>query len=146
MVFFGEYRSKIDKQGRIIIPAKLREQIITSRNRNVYITRGLEMCLFLFSQKTWENQSERLKSLPFTKGDPRAFARLFFSGAYKSKIDNQGRMLIPPNLLEYAEIKERVAIIGVGTRIEIWDEKKWEEYFKKALPLYGEISEKLMEL
>ena len=142
MVYFGEFRSKLDKQGRIVIPSKMREQL---KGRNVYLTRGLEECLFLFSENIWKAQSEKLKTLPFTKGDPRAFTRLFFSGAYKTKIDKQGRLNIPSNLVIYAGIKNSVVIIGVGTRIEIWDEKKWEEYYKKFLSSYAEISEKLME-
>ncbi len=142
MVYFGEFRSKLDKQGRIVIPSKMREQL---KGNNVYLTRGLEECLFLFSENVWKSQSEKLKTLPFTKGDPRAFTRLFFSGAYKTKIDKQGRLNIPSNLVGYAGIKNSVVIIGVGTRIEIWDEKKWEEYYKKFLPSYAEISEKLME-
>ena len=142
MVYFGEFRSKLDKQGRIVIPSKMREQL---KGNNVYLTRGLEECLFLFSENVWKSQSEKLKTLPFTKGDPRAFTRLFFSGAYKTKIDKQGRLNIPSNLAGYAGIKNSVVIIGVGTRIEIWDEKKWEEYYKKFLPSYAEISEKLME-
>ncbi len=142
MVYFGEFRSKLDKQGRIVIPSKMREQL---KGNNVYLTRGLEECLFLFSENVWKSQSEKLKTLPFTKGDPRAFTRLFFSGAYKTKIDKQGRLNIPSNLVGYAGIKNSVVIIGVGTRIEIWDEKKWEEYYRKFLPSYAEISEKLME-
>ena len=142
MVYFGEFRSKLDKQGRIVIPSKMREQL---KGSNVYLTRGLEECLFLFSENVWKLQSEKLKILPFTKGDPRAFTRLFFSGAYRTKIDKQGRLNIPSNLVDYAGIKSSVVIIGVGTRIEIWDEKKWEEYYKKFLPSYAEISEKLME-
>ena len=142
MVYFGEFRSKLDKQGRIVIPSKMREQL---KGRNVYLTRGLEECLFLFSENVWKSQSEKLKTLPFTKGDPRAFTRLFFSGAYKTKIDKQGRLNIPSNLVIYAGIKNSVVIIGVGTRIEIWDEKKWEEYYKRFLSSYAEISEKLME-
>jgi len=142
MVYFGEFRSKLDKQGRIVIPSKMREQL---KGRNVYLTRGLEECLFLFSENVWKSQSEKLKILPFTKGDPRAFTRLFFSGAYRTKIDKQGRLNIPSNLVVYAGIKNSVVIIGVGTRVEIWDEEKWEEYYKKFLPSYAEISEKLME-
>jgi len=142
MVYFGEFRSKLDKQGRIVIPSKMREQL---KGKNVYLTRGLEECLFLFSENVWKSQSEKLKILPFTKGDPRAFTRLFFSGAYRTNIDKQGRLNIPSNLAVYAGIENSVVIIGVGTRIEIWDEKKWEEYYKKFLPSYAEISEKLME-
>ncbi|HOV21681.1 MAG TPA: division/cell wall cluster transcriptional repressor MraZ [bacterium] len=141
MVYFGEFRSKLDKEGRIVIPSKMREQL---KDRNVYITRGFEECLFLFSETIWNSQTEKLKTLPFTKGDPRAFTRLFFSGAYRTKIDKQGRLNIPLTLTNYAKINNGVVIIGVGFRIEIWDEKKWDEYYKKFLPSYAEISEKLI--
>jgi len=146
MVFFGEYRGKIDNQGRLVIPAKLRASLGNKKKKLVYITRGLENCLFLFSEKIWNSQSEKLKLLPFTKGDPRAFTRLFFSGVYQSEIDKQGRILIPAYLLQYAEIKEKIVIVGVGTRIEIWEEEKWDKYFSHSLLSYGELAEKLIEL
>jgi len=145
MVFFGEYRVRIDGQGRIVIPAKLRMLLRNKKRSVVYLSRGLENCLFLFPEKVWANQSEKLKLLPFTKGDPRAFTRLFFSGTYQSKLDNQGRVLVPSNLLQYAGMKERVVIVGVGMRIELWDEGKWEEYFSRSLSSYGELAEKLIE-
>lgn len=146
MVYFGEFRGKTDKQGRIVIPAKLRSLISTGRNSPVYLIKGLENCLFIFSEKEWKNQSTKLKELPFTKGDPRTFTRLFFSGAFQSNVDKQGRILIPANLLEYAGINENIVIIGAGTRIELWDEDKWEKYYANSLKTYEEISEKLMEL
>ena len=145
MVFFGEYRGKIDSQGRVVIPSKLRNLLRSKKKNFVYLSRGLENCLFLFSEKIWGSQSEKLKLLPFTKGDPRAFTRLFFSGTYQSKLDNQGRVLIPLNLLQYAGMKESVVIVGVGMRIELWDERKWEEYFSHSLSSYGELAEKLIE-
>jgi len=146
MVFFGEFRGKIDSQGRVVIPAKLRNLLGNKKGSSVYITRGLENCLFIFSEKVWESQSEKLKTLPFTKGDPRAFTRLFFSGTYQSKIDRQGRILIPSNLLQYAGIKEKIVIVGVGTRIELWAEERWDKYFSQSLPSYSELAEKLVEL
>ncbi len=146
MVYFGEFRGRTDQQGRIVIPAKLRSLISTGKNSPVYLIKGLENCLFIFSEKEWKNQSTKLKDLPFTRGDPRTFTRLFFSGAFQSNVDKQGRILIPVNLLEYAGIKENIVIIGAGTRIEVWDEEKWDRYYANSLKTYEEISEKLMEL
>jgi len=146
MVYFGEFRGKTDKQGRIVIPSKLRNFLSVKKNKNIYITKGLEYCLFIFSDKMWSNQSAKLKDLPFTKGNPRTFTRLFFSGAFQSQIDKQGRILIPSNLLEYAGIKENIVIIGAGTRVEIWDEKRWNEYYELSLKTYENISEQLMEM
>jgi len=146
MVYFGEFRGKTDKQGRIVIPAKLRS-LISSRNKSsVYIIKGLENCLFIFSEKEWKIQSAKLKELPFTRGNPRTFTRLFFSGAFQSNMDKQGRVLIPAGLLKYAGIDENVVIIGAGTRIELWDENRWIKYYTDSLKTYEEISEKLMEL
>ncbi|MDD3726180.1 MAG: division/cell wall cluster transcriptional repressor MraZ [Candidatus Ratteibacteria bacterium] len=146
MVYFGEFRGKVDKQGRIVIPSKMRGLLSVKQNGVVYITKGLENCLFIFSEKMWESQSTKLKDLPFTKGNPRTFTRLFFSGAFQSHIDKQGRILIPANLLNYACIQENIVIIGAGTRVEVWDEKKWNEYYEQSLKIYEDISEKLMEM
>ncbi|HOL23014.1 MAG TPA: division/cell wall cluster transcriptional repressor MraZ, partial [bacterium] len=136
----------VDKQGRIVIPSKLRNILSVKKDGAIYITRGLENCLFIFSEKMWENQSTKLKDLPFTKGDPRTFTRLFFSGTFQSHIDRQGRILIPAHLLNYAGITESIVIIGAGTRVEVWDEKKWDDYYEKSLKVYEDISEKLMEM
>jgi MraZ protein len=146
MVYFGEFRGKTDKQGRIVIPAKLRSLISTGKKNPVYIIKGLENCLFIFSQQEWKSQSTKLKELPFTRGNPRTFTRLFFSGAFQSNVDRQGRILIPSQLLEYAGIKENTVIIGAGTRIELWDEDRWKRYYVNSLKTYEEISEKLIEL
>ncbi|HNS31394.1 MAG TPA: division/cell wall cluster transcriptional repressor MraZ [bacterium] len=149
MVYFGEFRGKTDKQGRIVIPAKLRSPFRDSsegKNGSVFITKGLENCLFIFSEQVWENQTAKLRELPFTKGDPRTFTRLFFSGAAQSNIDGQGRIIIPFNLIQYAQIKEKIVLIGAGTRIEIWDEKNWARYYADSLKTYEAISEKLMEI
>jgi MraZ protein len=148
MVHFGEFRGKIDKQGRILIPVKLRNQlmkVMDEKSAPLFITKGLENCLFIFSEKIWENQSEKLRELPFTKGDPRTFTRLFFSSAFQSNMDKQGRILIPLNLIQYAHIKENVVLIGVDTRIEIWDEERWNKYYANALKTYEVVSEKLTE-
>jgi|LSQX01.3.fsa_nt_gb MraZ protein len=148
MVHFGEFRGKIDKQGRILIPAKLRSQlaqVMGNRPGSLFITKGLENCLFIFSEKIWENQSEKLRELPFTKGDPRTFTRLFFSSAFQADMDKQGRLSIPLNLIQHAQIKENIVLIGVDTRIEIWDEEKWDKYYTNALKTYETISEKLTE-
>ncbi len=149
MVYFGEFRGKADKQGRIVIPAKLRNQFEKGsgkRNVSLFITKGLENCLFIFTEQVWESQNSRLRELPFTKGDPRTFTRLFFSGAAQSGIDSQGRILLPGNLINYAGIRENIVLIGAGTRMEIWDEEKWDSYYADSLKTYENISEKLMEM
>ena len=145
-MFIGEYSGRIDDKGRVVIPAKLRKILLESQVYSVYITRGLENSIFVFPEKDWNIQTEKLKSLPFTKGDPRAFTRLFFSGAFNSKVDRQGRISLPQSLVAYSHLKENFVILGVGDRLEIWAEEIWEEYSKQALGSYVKIAETLLQI
>ena len=123
-MLIGEYEHSLDAKGRLIIPAKLREDI----GEKFIITKGLDGCLFGFSQSEWTNFEEKLKTLPLTNKNARDFVRFFLSGAIECEIDKQGRFLIASNLREYATMEKEVVIIGVGTRIEIWNRDKWKTY------------------
>ena len=123
-MLIGEYEHSLDVKGRLIMPAKLREDI----GANFILTKGLDGCLFGFSKKEWEQFEEKLKSLPLTNKNARDFVRFFLSGAVNSEIDKQGRFLIASNLREYASMEKEVVIIGVGTRIEFWSKDKWLNY------------------
>ena len=126
-MLIGEYEHSLDDKGRVIMPAKLRIDI----GERFIITKGLDGCLFVFSQVEWSNFETKLKELPLTNKNARDFVRFFLSGATECEIDKQGRFLIVTNLREYANIKKEVVIIGVGTRIEIWDKSKWKDYNDK---------------
>ena len=106
------------------MPAKLREDM----GEKFIITKGLDGCLFGFSQNEWENFETKLKTLPLTNKNARDFVRFFLSGAMECEIDKQGRFLISSNLRNVATLEKEVVIIGVGTRIEIWNKDKWKEY------------------
>lgn len=106
------------------MPAKLRADI----GEKFIITKGLDGCLFVFSQNEWSNFESKLKELPLTNKNARDFVRFFLSGATECEIDKQGRFLIVNNLREYANIIKEVIIIGVGTRLEIWNKEKWKKY------------------
>lgn len=123
-MLIGEYEHSLDAKGRLIMPAKLREDI----GEKFIITKGLDGCLFGFSQSEWTNFEEKLKTLPLTNKNARDFVRFFLSGATECEIDKQGRFLIAGNLRQYANLEKEVAIIGVGTRIEIWNKEKWKQY------------------
>ena len=123
-MLIGEYEHSLDDKGRVIMPAKLRIDI----GERFIITKGLDGCLFVFSQAEWSNFETKLKELPLTNKNARDFVRFFLSGATECEIDKQGRFLIVNNLRDYANITKEVVIIGVGTRIEIWDRAKWKEY------------------
>lgn len=141
-MFMGEYNHTVDKKGRLIMPAKFREML----NDKFIITKGLDHCLFVYPIDEWEFIEQKLRSLPFTQKDARAFVRFFFSGALETEIDKQGRILIPPNLREFAKINKEVVVIGVSTRIEIWSREEWESYRNDAELSYEQIAEKMVEL
>ncbi|PKM86269.1 MAG: cell division/cell wall cluster transcriptional repressor MraZ [Firmicutes bacterium HGW-Firmicutes-12] len=141
-MFTGEYQHGIDEKGRMIVPAKFREVL----GEMFMITKGLDSCLFVYPQTEWKILENKLKNLPFTNKDARAFARFFFSGAGECETDKQGRILINGNLREYAGIIKDVVIIGVGGRIEIWAKEIWEKYSQETEKTYEELAEKMMEL
>lgn len=123
-MLIGEFEHSLDAKGRLIMPAKLKSAI----GDRFIVTKGLDGCLFAFSQEEWKNFEEKLKALPLSNRNSREFTRFFLSGATECEIDKQGRFLIPTNLRESAELKKEAVIIGVGTRIEIWDKEKWNTY------------------
>ena len=123
-MLIGEFEHSLDAKGRLIMPAKLRESI----GDTFVVTKGLDGCLFAFSITEWNNFEEKLKSLPLSNKNSREFTRFFLSGATECEIDKQGRFLIPNNLRETANLVKETVIIGVGTRIEIWDKEKWKAY------------------
>ena len=120
-MFIGEYEHSVDVKGRVIMPARLREDI----GENFILTKGLDGCLFAYSQTEWTNFEEKLKTLPLTNKNARDFVRFFLSGAIECEIDKQGRFLIPSNLRIYSNLDKEIVILGVGTRIEIWDKDTW---------------------
>ena len=144
-MFYGEYEHALDAKDRVIIPAKFREVFKEQYVEKFFITRGLDQCLFLFTEEEWRSQEKKFKSLSFTKGEARTFNRLFFSGASEVACDKQGRILIPQYLKKYAGITNQIMIIGVANRVEIWDKGLWEIFFKKNMESFESLGEKLFE-
>jgi len=144
-MFMGEYHHSIDDKNRLIIPSSLRQQ--TKNNKDEFvITRGLEQSLFLYPTLEWQSLGERLKNLSTTKSNSRAFVRLLFSGAHPVQPDTQGRITLPQGLKDFAQIEEKVVIIGAFNKIEIWSEEKWEKYYKQQRSIFEELSEEIMEV
>ena len=141
-MLIGEYEHSLDVKGRLILPAKIREDM----GEKFIVTKGLDGCLFGFSQTEWANFEEKLKALPLSNRNSREFTRFFLSGATECEIDKQGRFLIPNNLRESAELKKEAVIIGVGTRIEIWDKEKWKSYNSDENISADEIAENMTML
>ena len=140
-MFIGEYQHALDNKNRIIVPSKFRETL----GSKFVITKGLDGCLYIYTIDEWSALEEKLKKLPLTSKDARAFVRFFFSGANEVEFDKQGRVLIPQNLIEYANIKKEIISIGVMSRIEIWSKENWEEYNNSNID-FDEIAEKMSEL
>ncbi len=144
-MFYGEYLHSIDRKGRIILPAKFRESAKTHFIEKFFVTRGLDKCLFMFSEEEWRSQESKFKAISFTKQQARTFNRLYFSGAVEVSPDKQGRILLPQYLKDFAQIKRDVMIVGVSNRIEIWAKDKWQEFYGSSRQSFEEIAEKLMD-
>jgi MraZ protein len=145
-MFYGQYEHSLDRKGRFIVPSKLR-QILNERFSEKFIAaRGLEKCISLYTQEGWDAIVEKVKTLPFMTGkDSRAFTRLLFSGAVECSLDKQGRILLPSNLREHAEITKDVVIAGVSSHIEVWSKERWTEYLDREGGEFENTAEKLME-
>lgn len=140
-MFMGEFQHTIDIKGRIIVPNKFRS-ILGDR---FVATRGLENCLFVYPMTEWQQLEQKLRSLPFTNADARAFVRFFFSGATECELDKQGRILLPANLRDYANLEKDVVVLGVINRVEIWSRELWEKYSAKTEANPEEIAEKIVD-
>lgn len=125
-MFSGEFQHSIDAKGRVIIPAKFREQL----GEKFIVTKGFDQSLFVFSSQEWEKFYEKLSTLPMTDPNTRAFSRRFLAGAVECEPDKQGRVLIPPHLREYAQITSDVTITGNGNKAEIWSTEVWNQYIE----------------
>ncbi len=140
-MLIGEYHHNIDEKGRLIIPAKFRDEIGSS----FVVTRGLDGCLFVYSLVEWEKIVSKLKTLPFTKKDARIFTRFFLSSATVCEFDKQGRINLVNSLIEYAGLKKECAIIGVNDRLEIWPLDKFNNLMEENFEKLDEVSEHLFD-
>ncbi len=141
-MFLGEYKHSLDPKGRMAMPAKFRLKL----EGGAVLTRGLDKCLFVFPEKEWDVLAQKIVSLPISQSGSRAFSRLMLSGASDVEFDAQGRILIPESLRKYAGFSKSVVVMGLYNRIEIWDEKIWDEYKKKTERESTEIAEKMSDL
>lgn len=141
-MLIGEYLHTLDSKKRLSLPSKFRKEV----GKRVVITRGLDNCLFLFPEKSWMRIAEKLSSLPFGQADTRGMSRFILSGAVDTEVDGAGRILMPDFLKDFADLKSRVVLAGVSDRIEIWNEKNWEEYKRRIEKNADQMAEKLGDL
>ena len=143
-MFYGEFEHTIDRKGRLIIPAKFRQSLKEHDVKSLFLTRGLDGCLFLFPEGEWRLAESRFKQIPFTKAEGRKFNRLFFSGAAEVTVDRLGRLLVPKSLKEFAHIKQDVVIVGVSNRMELWSKELWHAFYESSRQSFEEVAERVM--
>lgn len=140
-MFIGEYKHNLDVKGRIIIPAKFRENFGSS----MIVTRGLDGCLTLYSLEQWQTILAQLKKLPTTKRESRMYMHMITAKAAEVSLDNQGRILLPQSLVEAATLEKECVVIGVVDHVEIWDQTLWQSYYDKASDSFEDIAESLTD-
>jgi|SRR3989344_2633785 len=141
-MFIGEYQHTIDEKGRVALPVKFRKQL----GRIAVVTKGLDNCLFLYTQEEWKKLADKLAVLPISKANSRAFSRLMLAGAMDVEIDGQGRIMLPEYLRQFSKMKKNVIIAGLYNRLEIWDMEAWNVYKKGTESESADIAEALGEL
>lgn len=141
-MLIGEFQHTLDAKRRVALPSKFRREL----GKKAIVTRGLDRCLFVYSEKEWEKVAEALTKLPTGQADTRNFVRLFLAGASEADTDALGRILIPDYLKEYAGLKERVVVTGVYKRLEIWDAERWDLYKADIEKQTDVLAEKLGEI
>ncbi|MBR6344563.1 MAG: division/cell wall cluster transcriptional repressor MraZ [Lachnospiraceae bacterium] len=139
-MYKGEYNHTIDEKGRIIVPAKLRDEL----GETFVITKGLDGCLWVFDNEEWEKVEEKINELPFNIKEARLLSRFMIAGAFDAEPDKQGRVMIPQSLREYADLKRDVVLAGVGRKLELWSKERYEQ--AGDFGDMDEIANKLMEL
>lgn len=138
--FLGTYMPRLDDKGRLILPAKFRGQLAPG----LVVTRGQERCLFVFPMTEFRRIHEQIRQAPVTSKQARDYLRVFLSGAHDEIPDKQGRLSVPAALRQYAGLDRDVAVIGAGTRVEIWDAPAWETYLAEQVTHYSDTSEEVL--
>ncbi|WP_437584795.1 division/cell wall cluster transcriptional repressor MraZ [Paramicrobacterium sp. CJ85] len=139
-MFLGTYSPKLDDKGRIILPAKFRDEL----SGGVVMTRGQENCIYVFSAREFESMHEKIRQAPVTSKQARDYLRVFLSGASAETPDKQNRITIPHNLRSYAGLDRELTVIGAGNRAEIWDSEAWETYLADQETAFAETAEEVI--
>ncbi len=141
-MFIGEYQHSIDIKNRLALPARFRAEL----KSGAVVTRGLDNCLFVFTKSDWQKLLDKIVNLPIGKSEARGFSRIMLAGAMEVKLDTLGRILVPDYLKNYAGLKKKVVVAGLYSRLEVWDEIKWNAYKKTIEHDAEKLAEKMGEL
>ena len=139
-MFLGTFTPKLDEKGRLILPAKFRDDLA----EGLVITRVQERCLYVFGESEFAQMHERIREAPITSKQGRDYLRVFLSGAHAETPDKQGRVTVPPALRQYAGLDRDLAVIGAGSRAEIWDAEAWQSYLAEQESAFAEIEEEVI--
>ena len=139
MLLTGTYPRILDDKKRIALPRRIREQL--GQPGQVFITPGLDQCLWLFSQPGLEKLAEKLDQSPATDAEVRLFRRLFLAQAESAEVDRNGRILIPDRLLDLASLKHEVVLIGVRDHLEVWNAERWQKYHQENASRFDSVAE-----
>ncbi|MBF4577339.1 MULTISPECIES: division/cell wall cluster transcriptional repressor MraZ [unclassified Frondihabitans] len=139
-MFLGTYAPRLDEKGRIILPAKYRDELASG----LVMTRGQERCVYVFSQREFEDVHTQIRKAPITSKQARDYLRLFLSGASDEIPDKQHRVTIPANLREYAGLGRDLTVIGAGNRAEIWATEAWNAYYTEQEAHFSDTTEEVI--
>ncbi|MBC7725422.1 MAG: division/cell wall cluster transcriptional repressor MraZ [Burkholderiaceae bacterium] len=139
-MFLGTYAPRLDEKGRIILPAKFRDEL----ESGIVVTRGQERCLYVFSTKDFDEVHDKIRQAPITSKQARDYLRVFLSGANAEVPDKQHRVTIPAQLRAYAGLDRDVTVIGAGNRAEIWDTAAWETYYAEQESGFADTAEEVI--
>jgi len=136
-MFLGTHTPHLDDKGRLILPAKFRDELAGG----VVITKGQERCLYVFTSNEFARIAAQLHEQPVTHKAARAYSRVFFASAHDEVPDRQGRVTIPIHLREYAGLDRELVVVGASSRVEIWDKQSWETYLSESEDAFASIEE-----
>lgn len=139
-MFLGTHEPKLDEKGRVILPAKFRDEL----EQGLVITRGQEHCLYVFSAREFERIHEAIRQAPITSKQSRDYLRVFLSGATAETPDKQNRVTIPATLRQYAGLNRDLTVIGAGSRVEIWDAEAWQRYLADTETAFADTAEEVI--
>ena len=139
-MFLGTHEPKLDEKGRLILPARFRDDL----SEGLVITKGQERCLYVFPANEFSLITERLRQAPVTEKKSRDYLRLMFAGAHDEVPDNQGRVTIPSGLRTYASLEKNCVVIGANTRLEFWDSATWNSYLSDREKTFADVSEEVL--
>lgn len=139
-MFLGTYAPKLDEKGRLILPAKFRDDLADG----LVMTRGQDRCVYVFSNAEFTELHDRIRQAPVTSKQARDYLRLLLSGAHAETPDKQGRVTIPAQLRQYAGLDRELAVIGAGSRAEIWDAAAWTAYVEANEAAFSETAEEVI--